>query len=290
MTGATGQQGGATARHLLAKGFKVRALTRDPQKPAAKGLAEAGAEVVQADNEDRASLEAAFKGAYGLFSVQAFWEVGIAGEIRQGKNIADAAKAVGVQHIVYTSVGGAERNTGIPHFDSKWQIEQHIQQLGLPATILRPVEFMENFNWSRPAILNGTLPSLGLRLHRKRCLIAVDDIGAFATMAFENPQEYIGKAIEIGGDALTEQEIAEMFSKVIGRPVQLVQPPATPDQPENEELLKMVRWFDVEGYASDIPALRTIYPLLQTLETWLRNTGWENAEPVPMNEGAWSGS
>jgi uncharacterized protein YbjT (DUF2867 family) len=290
VTGATGQQGGATARHLLAKGFKVRALTRDPQKPAAKALVEAGAQVVQADNEDRASLEAAFKGAFGVFSVQSFWEIGTEGEIRQGKNIADAVKVAGVQHIVYSSVGGAERNTGVPHFESKWQIEQHIRQLGLPATILRPVEFMENLNWSRPAILNGSFPSLGLRPQRKRYMIAVDDIGGFATMAFANAQEHIGKATEIAGDALTEQEIARTLSKVIGRPVQLVQPSVTPDQPENDELLKMTRWFDKEGYQSDIPVLKAIYPPLQTLETWLRNTGWENAEPVPMDEAAWSGS
>jgi uncharacterized protein YbjT (DUF2867 family) len=284
VTGATGQQGGAAVRHLLANGFKVRALTRDMDKPAAKALLQAGAEVVQTDNNNRASLDTAFKGVYGVFSVQGFWGEGIESEIRQGKQVADAAKAAGVQHFIYTSVGGAERNTGVPHFESKWQIEQYIHALGVPTTILRPVEFMENYNWSRPAILNGTLMSQGLRVTRKKHLIAVDDIGAFVAIAFLNPLEYIGKALEIGGDALTEAEIAETFSRVLGRPVRLVTPPANPDQVENHELRVMWDWFDKEGYNSDISALRVIHPQLQTLETWIRRTGWVTPEAAATKE------
>jgi uncharacterized protein YbjT (DUF2867 family) len=286
VVGATGQQGGATARHLLAKGFKVRALTRDPQKPAAKALADAGAEVVYAENNDPQSLEAAFTDADGVFSVAGFWEEGPEGELRQGKQIADAAKAAGVRHFVYSSVDGAERNSGVPHFESKWKTEQHIRELGLPATILRPVEFMENFNWSRAMITNGRLIAQ-VRPSRKRFYLAVDDIGAFAAIAFEHPEEYIDKAISIAGDALTEQEIAETFSKVIGRPVQLVQPPVNPleetGDPQRDDLVKMLRWFDEYGYQADIDHLRTVYPPLQTFETWLRRNGWENAEPMPMD-------
>lgn len=285
VTGATGVQGGAVARHLLARGFKVRALTRDPQKPAAQALAAAGAEIVQGDNEDRASLENAFQGAYGVFSVQAFWEGGIESEIRQGINIADAAKAAGVQHFIYTSVGGAERNTGIPHFESKWKIEQHVQQLGLPTTILRPVEFMENYFWTRPVIMEGTLFT-DLTPPHKRYLIASDDIGAFAAIAFENPQEYIGKAIEIAGDHLSEQDIADKFSRVIGREVQTVKRPLDPNQPGIEEMAVMWRWFDEKGYEADLPALRAIYPQLQTFETWVRKTGWAQPEAQAAQESS----
>ncbi len=288
VTGITGQQGGAVARHLLAAGWKVRGLSRDLTKPSVQGLQTAGVEIVQGDLSDRASLDAALKGVYGVFSVQGFWEQGIEGEMRQGQTLADAAKAAGVQHFVYSSVGGADRNTGIPHFESKWQIEQHIRQLGLPATILRPVEFMENFNWSRPLILNGALVSQGLRPTRKKYWIAVDDIGALAAIAFDDPQKYVGTAVEIAGDALTEQEIAETLSRVIGRPVQLVQPPDDANTPMRDEMRIMWRWFDEHGYESDISALRAVYPQLQTLETWLRKTGWENAEPVPMENAAWS--
>lgn len=278
VTGATGQQGGAVARHLLAHGFQVRALTRDPQKPAAQTLVAAGAEVVQADNSDRASLDAAFTGVYGVFSAQSFWEGGVESELQQGITVADAVKAAGVQHFIYSSVGGAERNTGIPHFESKWQIEQHIQQLGLPATILRPVEFMDNYHWQRQTILGGSLIAT-VKPGRKQFLIAVDDIGAFAAIAFENPQEYVGKAIEIAGDYLTPEEIADTFSRVIGRPVQLVERPLSQDPREQEELERMVRWFNEKGYQADLPALRAIYPDLQSFETWVRRTGWAQPQP-----------
>ncbi len=292
--GVTGQQGGATARHLLAKGFKVRGLARDPQKPAAQALAESGAEIVYADNYDVASLQNAFAGADGVFSAVGFWEGGPEGELQQGKNIADAAKAAGVKHFVYSSVDGAERNSGIPHFESKWGTEQYVRELGLPVTILRPVEFMENYNWAwnRTPITNGTLMAQ-VRPSRKRLYVSVDDVGAFAAIVFEHPEEYIGKEFSIAGDGLTEPEIAETLGRVIGRPVQLTQPPFDPlaetGDPQRDDLVKMTRWFDEYGYQADIPHLRSVYPPLQDFETWLRNNGWENAEPMPMDQqGAWS--
>jgi len=288
ITGATGNQGGSTARHLLASGWHVRALTRDPQKLAAQALAQAGAEIVRGDNEDRASLDAALEGVFGVFSVQNFWlpNVGAEGEVRQGKLIADAAKAAGVKHFVYTSVGGAERNTGIPHFESKWQIEQHIHALGLPTTILRPVAFMDNYNWRRPAILNGEFFGMRLRQDKGLQLIAVEDVGAIAALVFERPDEFIGKAIEIGGDELTEPQIADTFSRVIGRPIELKTMPIDPNQPVDSEMVKMAIWFNEKGYEADIPAIRKLYPPLMTLETWLRKTGWENAQPIPQAEAS----
>ena len=139
VTGATGQQGGAVARHLLKQpGFAVRALTRDSAKPAARALAQAGAEVVRGDLDDPASVRRALEGAWGVFSVQNFMETGYEGEIRQGKALADAAKAAGVQHFVYTSVVSADRKTGLPHFESKWQIEQHIVQADCPTRYCGP--------------------------------------------------------------------------------------------------------------------------------------------------------
>src|SRR6266508_6056668 len=121
VTGATGQQGGAVARKLLADGWKVRALTRDENKPAAQELASLGAELVAGDMENRAELDSAFKGAYGVFSMQNFWlpNVGFEGEIRQGKNVADASKAAGIQHLVNSSFGAAHRGMGYKHFESK---------------------------------------------------------------------------------------------------------------------------------------------------------------------------
>src|SRR6266508_4318955 len=212
VTGATGQQGGAVARKLLADGWKVRALTRDVNKPAAQELASLGAEIVAGDMENRAELDSAFKSAYGVFSVQNFWlpNVGFEGEIRQGKNVADAAKAAGVQHLVYSSVGAAHRGMGQKHFESKWIIEQYIQSLKIPYTILRPAAFFENFNWERPFILNGMFNALGLRPEKERQLIAVEDAAAFVALAFANPKTYLGRTLELAGDALTESQTAEI--------------------------------------------------------------------------------
>jgi uncharacterized protein YbjT (DUF2867 family) len=284
VTGSTGQQGGATANHLIARGWKVRALTRDVSKPAAQALAAAGAEVVRADNDDRASLERAMQGAYGAFSVQNFWlpGVGVEGEVRQGKNIADAARAAGIEHFIYSSVGAAHRGMGQAHFDSKWEIEQYVQSLGMPFTILRPVAFMDNYNWQRAAITNGTFTGWGLRPDKGVQLIAADDIGAFAELVFSNPQEYLGKTIELAGDELTEPEIVASLARVIGRPVQLAQRSLPEGAAPSAEQIAMFRFFNGQGYDADIPALRQVYPGLRTFEQWLRANGWEDAQPEPM--------
>src|SRR5262249_10261982 len=134
VTGATGRQGGAVIRHMLPKGWKLRALTRNPDGAAAQDLARRGIEVAQGDLEDAVSLERAARGVYGIYSVQDFWSVGARRETQQGKRLADAAKKAGVEHFVYSSVGGAERNSGIDHWESKWEVEKHVRKLGLPAT------------------------------------------------------------------------------------------------------------------------------------------------------------
>jgi uncharacterized protein YbjT (DUF2867 family) len=292
VAGATGQQGSAVARKLLADGWKVRALTRDLSKPTAEALAKAGAELVAGDMDSRSELDAAFEGVYGVFSVQNFWlpNVGYEGEIRQGKHVADAAKAADVQHLVYSSVGAAHRGMGQKHFDSKWIIEQYIHSLNIPYTILRPAFFMENHNWSRAYILNGTFTGIGLRPEKEIQSIAVEDIAIFAALAFANPQDFLGKTIELAGDELTEAQTVKVFSKVIGRPVQLVAPTGGGRRGSEEEMKAMFNFFNGEAYDANIPALRKLHPGLLTLEQYLRKNGWENAEPIPMPENSgWGG-
>lgn len=276
VTGATGRQGGAVARHLLADGWRVRALLRDASKPAAGVLAEQGIELVRGDLDEPASLERTLTGVYGVYSVQNFWlpGVGAEGERRQGEALADAAGDAEVKHFVYSSVGGAERNTGIAHFESKWQIEHHIRALGLPATVLRPVYFMENLFWQRQSIVEqGILSQPALRPDVRLQMIAVDDIGAFAALAFARPEQFVGKALEIAGDEMTLPEAAEVLSRVSGRPVRYV-PAETPPGGANADNLKMQEWFNESGYQAYIPALRRLYPGLTNLETWLQRTGW----------------
>jgi len=271
--GATGRQGGAAARHLLADGWPVRVLVRDQAKPAARALAAAGAEVVAGDMLEPASLQDAFAGAYGVFSVQT-WRGpgGVDAEKRAGFNVADAAAAAGIDHLVYSSVGGADRAPELAHFASKLEIEQRIAALGVPATVLRPVFFMDNFQWQRDAILAGRLVQ-GAAPTTRLQMIAVDDIGALAALAFREPARWIGRTTEIAGDELTLVEAAAVFSERIGKPV--VYTPAHEDRPGGgDEARKMASWFDTHGFSADIAALRAIYPPLTEFRSYVATAEW----------------
>jgi uncharacterized protein YbjT (DUF2867 family) len=279
VTGATGQQGGAVARQLLKQpGFAVRAFTRDPAKPAARDLAHQGAELFKGDLDDPAALQYALEGAWGVFSVQNFTEAGYDGEIRQGKALAAAAQAKGVQHFVYSSVVSADRKTGLPHFESKAQIEESVIESGLSYTILRPAFFMQNWHsYMREPILNGTLP---LPLHPQTPLqqISVEDIGAFAAMAFHDPAKWSSRTIELAGEELRMVRVAETLTRVLGRNVKYVQVPWDQfRQSAGEEMTKMYQWFKDEGYHVDIAGLRKEYPNLSNLEKTLHQQDWSSS-------------
>jgi uncharacterized protein YbjT (DUF2867 family) len=274
VTGATGKQGGAVLRHLRKRGFPVRVLTRDPDKPEARSLAGHGTEVVKGDLDDPASLDRALDGIYGVYSVGTYRERGIEGEIRMGAALAEAARRSDIDHFIYSSVGSAARQTGIPHFDSKFQVEEHIRRTGLPYTILRPVFFMENWQAIRGMIEGGTLAQ-PLDPARTLQQVAVDDIGAFAALAFEHPGKWLGRAVELAGDELSMTQLAETFGRVLGREVRYQQVPW--DQFESNagrEMTIMYRWFNDVGYNADIPELRWEYADLTTLERWLHGNAW----------------
>jgi len=278
VSGATGRQGGAVARHLLEQGFHVRALTRNPDQEAAKDLADRGVDIVEGNFDDRDSLDQALDGVYGAFSVQNMITAGLDGEVRQGKAFADAAADAGVEHFVYSSVGGAERDTGIPHFETKWEIEKHLRSLELPATILRPVFFMNNWLRFKDAILGGHLPQ-PFSPDTKLQQIAVDDIGAFANLAFSDPDEWIGEAIEIAGDELTMNETARTFGRALNREVTYKQLPwdAFEDQ-AGEEMTIMYQWFENEGYEADIKGLREVHPDLKNLRSFIPTADFNAAK------------
>ncbi|MGP4020946.1 NmrA/HSCARG family protein [Saccharopolyspora sp. 5N708] len=279
--GATGLQGGAVARALLARGRRTRALVRDPAAEAARALARAGAELVRGDLDDRDSLRAAMTGAHGVFSVQTFMTpAGIGGEVRQGRAVADVAAETGVGHVVYSSVGGAERASGVPHFESKWTIERRLAALAVPATVLRPTFFMDNFAAHGPQSDGGELVvRLALRPNTRVQLIATADIGEFAAMVFGDPQRYVGSALELAGDELTATEIAAAFGAVAGVPARFEELPldrvaADPHIPYSQEIALMFEWFQTDGYAADIAALRAWHPGLRTFAGWLRERSW----------------
>jgi uncharacterized protein YbjT (DUF2867 family) len=278
VTGATGRQGGATARHLLERGWPVRAFTRHPDRLAARALAERGAEVVRGDYDDPASLTRAVEGVHGVFSLQDWWVGGLDGEVRQGRALAEAAKHAGIKHFVYTSVGGAERASGVPHFETKWVLEQYIRKLHLPATVLRPVSFMENYYLPQieKGILKGRLMD-GVRADKRQQLIATDDIGALAAAVFDRGGEMIGQAIEIAGDELTNIEAAATFTRVMGRPVKFTRIPLLMIRlGGGPDVALMYKWFNRHGYEADIPRLKETFPdiRLTTLEEWIRREGW----------------
>jgi len=275
VTGATGQQGGAVAKNLLDKGWAVRALTRNPDSEKALALKSNGAELVKADMIEPESLKAALDSVYGVFSVQNFWETNYEGEVAQGKALADAAKAAGVKHFVYSSVASADRNTNLSHFDSKLKIEEHIRSIELPYTIFRPVFFMENFFMMKEPIdnnnfTNALLPEVPLQM------IAVDDIGRFVAQSFESPEKYIGETMDIAGDSVTYTKVAELFSKEIGKDVSYT--PISLEDFQNamgEEYAKMVDWFNKVGYDVDIDELESSNNIkLVKLDEWIPASGW----------------
>jgi uncharacterized protein YbjT (DUF2867 family) len=270
VTGATGNQGGAVARHLLQAGqFKVRAMVRDQNKPAAQTLKQAGAELIKGDFADRASLDRALQGAYGVFSIQDF-KGGTAVEISQGKALADAAKASGIEHFVYSSVGSAERSTGIPHFDSKFQVEEYIRSLGLPHTILRPVFFFYNYNGMLPMVKNGTLLQ-PLSPDTKLQQLSEEDYGKMVAEVFERPTDFANRAIEVASIEMTMSEVAAAFSHVLGKKVEYQQIPFEAfEQQAGEEVTIMYRWFENVGYSANFAQLQREFSTPTDFESYLR--------------------
>ena len=275
VTGATGHQGGASLHHLRERGFPVRILTRDPDQPKARALTGHGVEVVRGDMDDANSLGRAMDEIHGVHSVQNS-QAGAESEIRQGINLADAAKRSGIAHFVYSSVGSADQKTGIPHFDSKFRIEQHIRGTGMPFTIVRPVFFMENLLGMRQQIEDGAF-QLPLNPETRLQMIAVDDIGAVIAMALERPGKWNGQTIELAGDELSMSELAQALSVSVGHDVRYVQVPWDEfEKQAGKEMTLMFRWFQDTGYHADIASVRHEYPALTSVGRWL-NSHWHTA-------------
>jgi uncharacterized protein YbjT (DUF2867 family) len=257
VTGATGQQGGAVARELLAAaGYRVRAMTRKPESEKARRLVDLGAKVVAGDLNDEASLRKAMEGAWGVFAVQNTWEAGVEGEEEQGKRQARVARDAGVQHYVYTSVGSAHRKTGIPHFENKWRIEETIRSLGFPSyVVIRPVFFMENFlsPWFKPAIDQGQL-AMAVKPNSRLQMIAVEDIGKYGRWAFDRHDRLNRREIDIAGDEQTMPETARIIGQAAGRPVAFAPPPIEEVRKASDDFATMLEWFDRVGYDANIAA------------------------------------
>jgi uncharacterized protein YbjT (DUF2867 family) len=277
VTGATGRQGGAVARALLAHGHAVRAMTRKPDGAGARALAGQGAAIVYGDLDDPASLERALKGAWGALAVQDSWEAGVVREEAQGKRVAELARLAGVQHFVYQSVASAHRSTGIPHFDNKWRVEETVRSLGFPScTIIRPTFFMENFLSPsfKPGIDQGAV-TLGIRPETRLQMIAVADIGQYGRLAFERHEALNGRALDIAGDELTMPEVARVLSAVTGRTIGFRHVPIEEVRKASDDFAKMLEWFDAVGYTADIKGLEAEFGIRPTsLREWASAQKW----------------
>lgn len=275
VVGATGAQGRAVTARLLADGWRVRALTRDPAR------AESAAPLVRAEMEDVDSLVAAMDGAHGVFSVQP--TVGSPGtppgfgaddEVRWGVNVAEAARRTGVEHFVFSSVAGAGRHAteALPvNVLSKHRIERHVADLGLPATVLRPVSFMENFTGGY-ALRDGTV-STGLAPHVPQQLIAVDDVAAFVATAFAEPDGWIGRTEDLAGDERTPVAVAAAISAATGLDLPYEQLPIDVLRQAGEDFAHANEWLNERGYRADVEATRRLRPGLLDLTAWLAATG-----------------
>jgi uncharacterized protein YbjT (DUF2867 family) len=268
ITGATGKQGGATVRALQGRGFRLLAMTRKPEGDAARTLKADGVEVIQADFDDEASLKRAMAGVWGLFAVQNTWEAGVEREEAQGKRLARVARAGGVEHYVYASVGSAHRKTGIPHFENKWRIEETVRSLRFPSyVIVRPVFFMENL--TTPWFLNGDAIHAALKTSTVLQMIAVDDIGKYHARAFIDSAKLNGREIDIAGDARTMPEVATVLGDAMGRTLRFVQVAIEEVRKSSEDYGTMLAWFDRVGYNADITGLEREFGVRPTkLDAW----------------------
>jgi uncharacterized protein YbjT (DUF2867 family) len=248
VAGSTGKQGGAVARGLLERGHKVRAVTRDPNSSQAKLLANAGATLVAASPEETAAITKALEGATSLFAMTVP-SGGTDAETRQGVVAADAAKAAGV-HLVFTSVSSANRQTGIPHFDSKYEVEKHIAKIGVRATILAPVAFMENLYFAKEQLAKGIYAT------------ALPATRALAQVAVASSRMPVASRASASTSRATNSRGMTPLPFSRGSP--------------GADAVKMYEWFDRVGFAVDRAALRREFPdvAFHDFESWAKTRDW----------------
>ena len=297
VVGSTGSQGGGLVQAILAdpnSGFTARAITRDPNKDKAKAMAGRGAEVVQADIDDVESLKKAFAGAHGVYAVTNFWEH-FSGEkeIQQATNIAQAAKAAGVKHVIWSTLEDTRKLMSpddkrmpilqgkyrVPHFDAKAEADAAFA--GVPTTFLVTSFFWDNiynfalapkkneqgvYGWSYP-MGEAKLPG-----------IAAEDIGKAALGIFKAGQQYIGKTVGIAGESLSFQEMSQKLEKALGiSPVQFTPVDADvfrgygfPGADEYGNMFQTYRDFEKEvNAARSVETTRQLNPSLQNFDQWL---------------------
>lgn len=272
--GATGRQGGAVARGLLAEGWRVRGVTRSPDSPKARELAQLGIELARADMADLVSLRRACDGAYGVFTVQNPMISGSEGEMLQGRNVADAAVDAGVSHVVYGSAGPGVPNTGVESWDVKLELAAYVRGRGLPLTVLRPMAFMElmtDRDLYPPVAVWYLMPRLAGE-DRPLPWLSADDLGAIAVRAFGDPDSYVGADLALAADRRTLAECRQIWRRVTGRhPRRFPMPRWLFERFTGQDLTRMWEWLAVHDVEADVEATRAHHPAAVTVEEFVRS-------------------
>ena len=281
--GATGHQGGAVVDALLDHKARVRALVRNPQSDRAQALAARGVELAAIRADDPASLVAALATVEGFsfMSPEANSLEEVEAEIRVGTALVDAAVEAGVPHVVFNSVFGADRETGVPHHDSKHWIEEHLRKSGLRATMVRPAAFMENFaSVLAPSLEQGEIVlRLPLPADVALKMISIRDIGRVAATILLDAADVPGGAVELVGDELTGPQIAAAFGARAGLPARYEALPLSV-LPNELDRVMFRQFAEAAEDRSDLAVVRSIEPATLDLAEWIRATGWTAPTPV----------
>jgi uncharacterized protein YbjT (DUF2867 family) len=311
VVGATGAQGRGLVRAILGDregGYTVRALTRNPGSDKAKELARQGAEVVPADVGDAESLKKAFRGAYGAFCVTFFWEhFSPEKEIVHAGAMAHAAKDAGLRHVIWSTLEDTRKwvpleddrmptlmgKYKVPHLDAKGEADGIFSGLGLPVTFLLTSFYWENLIYFGMGPKRGPDGKLTITFpmgDKKLPGIASDDIGGCAYGIFKKGREFLGKTVGVAGEHLTGAQMADALTKALGREVRYNDVPPEvyrklgfPGAEDLGNMFQFKRDFnDVFCGARDIGIARSLYPSLQTFESWLA----KNKSRIPLEEDA----
>jgi uncharacterized protein YbjT (DUF2867 family) len=257
--GATGGQGGAVVTALLAGGTPVRAFVRNPRSRAAVALAERGVDLAAGDLADEASLTAAMSGAAAVFGVTTPWEDGPDVETHQGLTLVRAAQRARVPHLVYSSVAGSDRHSGVPHFESKAVVERALAQTDVPWTVLGPTYFYDNLLRGRDELLAGSL-EMPLPHDFPLQQLARADLGEVAAEILTAPAAFAGRRIDLASDAVSADDMAAVLSRVLSRTVESRELPLEPTRQHDPDQSAMWAFIAAGGYAVDIERLHADWP------------------------------
>ncbi|MGR0218688.1 NmrA family NAD(P)-binding protein [Agromyces sp. ZXT2-6] len=271
--GATGRQGGQVVRHLLAEGWRVRALSRTPAGKKAAKLEGLGADVVYGDLEDPASLDSAFADVSGVYMMQPPGAASIQDESRQGMNAARAAARARVAHVVYGSAGPGDSETGVRQWDAKLQVARGMNDLGLPLTVLRPMAFMELMvdpSFYPQSSTWYTMPKLA-GVDRRIPWLSVHDLGAIAARAFAEPERFIGNDLRLAADVKSLAECRRIFRAVRGKnPPRFPMPLFLFRRFVDDDILTMWRWLSENPVDADTGPTYDILPSAKDLRAFLQ--------------------